>query len=374
MRVLVVEDARRLRQYLVKALTRAGHAVDAGRAVYLRFMPRVDPDLAERGFEPTSEHELLLALARPTTRLAETRALMIRGLVLFGCLLPVALLLVVSQAVRRGLKPVRRLAGTIGQMDATSLASRVALDDVPEEIRPVVGRLNELFERLETAFARERRLTADMAHELRTPIAELRILAELGPDDDAHGPARDTREVLEIALQMERQVNTLLALAGCDSAAITPALENVELDALVDRAWRAHRDTAERRQVDTSFRLQEGVLVKSDPGLLQAIVGNLLSNAAVYAAPGSRIDCEVVGHDGRVDFRLSNSAAGLENTDLPKLFEPFWRKDPARSDGTHTGLGLTLVKSYASLLELQVNATLSAPDLFTVSFSMPAAS
>jgi len=200
------------------------------------------------------------------------------------------------------------------------------------------------------------------------------VLAELGLDDANRNPDRSDGEVLEIALQMERQVNTLLALARCDSAAVSPAVEDVELDTLVDRAWRPHRATADRRLVDASFHLQEGAIVRTDPGLLQAIIGNLLSNAAVHAAPGSRVECEVVDRDGQIDFRLSNAAGSLETTDLPKLFEPFWRKDSARSDGTHTGLGLALVKSYAALLKRQVDTTLSEPGLFTVSFSMPAVS
>ena len=350
---------------------------ERGRAASLRFTPRLDRDLASRGFQPTSDHVLQIVVARPRGSLDDTRALLIQGFLAFGCLLPIGTIWVVRQAVRRGLMPLNRMANDLTGIDASTLTARFPSRSAPEEMQPVVARLNDLFARLETAFQRERRLTADIAHELRTPIAELRMLAEmrLQTPSDPVGPAvrRDHQEVLDIAMQMEHQVSSLLALARCDANAVRITPADVDLNALIERTWRPHRRLANRRHVTAHFELADRVTVRSDPHLLAAVLDNLFSNAAAYATRGGTIQCEVRRQADLISFRLANTSDQLGPHDLEHLFEPFWRKDAARSDSAHAGLGLALVKSYVTLLRLNLQASLDAPGLFTVTFSTPSA-
>ena len=344
----------------------------AGRAVAFRFMPRLDPDLARTRFEPVpDQHELLLILARPSETLAQTRALLLRGFLLFGCLLPLGTIWVVRRAVRRGLFPLHRMAGELERVDARRLDTRFAADTVPEELRPVVSRVNDLLERLETAFGRERRLTADIAHELRTPIAELRLLAEMR-GAAAHGGG-DMDEVLAIARQMEHRVETLLALARCDADALPVRAGRVDLVAAIRDAWAAHASTARARGIRAELSLPDEAGVMADPDLLAGILGNLMANATAHAPRGGLIRCEVGPAHDRVIVRLSNTDDQLDAADLDRLCEPFWQKNASRSDSAHAGLGLSLAEAYARLLDIDLQLTLPQPGWFQVMFSVPAA-
>ncbi len=346
-----------------------------GRAAVVRFLPRLDRELQQQGFQRTSEHTVLLVMARSRSRLDDSWAFLVQGFLVLGFFLPIVTFLVVRQAVRHGLQPINRLANEVSNVDASTLGSRLSSESVPEELRPVVTRLNDLFARLDTAFQREKRLTADVAHELRSPIAELRVLAEMRLQ--AEGPAdaavrHDYEAVLEIAMQMERELGTLLALARCESNAVEVTPRELEFDALIRKTWSAHMDAARARDLTAHFELPEHTTVVSDPALLAAVLTNLFANAVAYAPSGGAIYCEIRPQNGRVQFRLVNAAKQLDSGDVEHVFEPFWRKDAARSDLTHSGLGLTLASAYSSLLGLNLAAFLPEPGVFAVTLSAPA--
>ena len=342
------------------------------RAVAFRFQPRLDPDLVRRDFEPVPElHELVLILARPSETLAQTRALLLRGFLLFGFLLPLGTFWVVRRSVRRGLVPLNRMAGELETVDAGRLDTRFAADTVPEELRPVVSRVNDLLERLETAFGRERRLTADIAHELRTPIAELRLLAEMrGAAANGDG---DLDDVLAIARQMEQRVETLLTLARCDANALPVRARRLDLAAAIRDEWDAHAATARDRGIRAELRLPDEALVMADPDLLAGVLANLMANAAGHAPRGGAIQCEVDSDQDSFIVRIANTDDQLVVADLDRLCEPFWQKNASRSDSAHAGLGLALAEAYARLLDLDLQLTLPRPGWFQVMFSVPAA-
>ena len=346
-----------------------------GRAAVVRFLPRLDSELQQQGFQRTSEHTVLLVMARSRSHLDDAWVFLVQGFLVLGFFLPIVTFLVVRQAVRHGLQPINRLANEVSNVDASTLGSRLSSESVPEELRPVVARLNDLFARLDTAFQREKRLTADVAHELRSPIAELRVLAEMrlhyqGPADAA--VRQDYEAVLEIAMQMERELGTLLALARCESNAVEMSPKEVDFDALIRKTWSAHLDSARARDLTAHFELPEHTTVVSDPALLAAVLTNLFANAVAYAPRGNTIHCDVRQQDGQVQFRLANATDQLDSVDLGHLFQPFWRKDAARSDSTHCGLGLTLASAYSTLLGLNLRALLPEPGVFAVTFSAPA--
>ena len=118
------------------------------------------------------------------------------------------------------MRPLSSLAHELSSIQATGLSTRLALPSAPEELLPLLTRLDELLARLDTAFKRERRLGSDIAHELSAPVTELRLLAEMRLRDK-RGDEGETgyREVLQIARQMEGQVHTLLAIARSEEKA-----------------------------------------------------------------------------------------------------------------------------------------------------------
>jgi two-component system sensor histidine kinase QseC len=349
-----------------------------GRALALRFLPRLDEGLVRRGVElDPSVDELTIVMARSREPLDAAQALLLRGFLLFGLLLPAGTIYVVRKAVGRGLSPLDRMANDLATIGAGSLTTRFATDAVPAEMRPVAARLNDLLGRLDTAFRRERRLTTDIAHELRTPIAELRLLAELRlrdrTEESADGNVDDIAEVHAIARQMEHLVDTLLALARCDSGTVPVRVEPHDLVSLIRAAWKGHQATALERGLKVDFRLPDRAGVETDAHLLSAALANLFANAATHTPEGGRFRCELAGDAGRFVLTLANTDDQLGRDDLDHLFEPLWRKDSARSDPGHVGLGLSLVKAYADLLGLDLRVDLPEPGWFAVTLGIPRA-
>ena len=251
--------------------------------------------------------------------------------------------------VKRGLAPLDNLVQEISRVDDRSLFTRLTVDSVPSELQPIVIRLNELLARLEKVFDREKRFTADVAHELRTPLAELRTLAEvnlLAPPPSAQENALCWEEIQTVVLRMESLSLRLLELARSEQAGVAICLEPVDPAALLKAALERIQPAAETRGIAFECLLSGPVAWNTDPVLLDMIVSNLIGNAAHHAVPDSVCRIEL----DHSSFRISNRVAGIGAGDLPFFFERFWKKDLARSDGRRHGLGLALVKEAAGLL------------------------
>ncbi|HSV15189.1 MAG TPA: ATP-binding protein, partial [Tepidisphaeraceae bacterium] len=104
----------------------------------------------------------------------------------------------------------------------------------------------------------------------------------------------------------------------------------------------------------------------TDRTMLSVVLRNLLINAVEYAPPGGRVRIETSNRGGDIELRIGNTNATLGDADLPHLFEPFWRKDPARTGGVHAGLGLALVATYCNALGIEIETSLTSPDWFEV--------
>jgi two-component system sensor histidine kinase QseC len=292
---------------------------------------------------------------------------------------------VVIVAVRTGLRPLRELADAAGSVDATSLDFRFPADRLPAELRQIAGRLNDLLARLDTAFRRERRFSADVAHELRTPIAELRTLSEVAlrwpTPGGGDGAGNEADPAADATPRFREVLNALLTLLRARPDGQHPAADEsapVDLGELMDATWRPHTHAAEARGVSTRFDIPAGLTVNVDRTLLASIVGNLLSNAVRYTPERGAIGCtaEVVagaggGSDRLVRLAFGNTNATLTEADLPHLWEPFWRKDGARVNAAQSGLGLALVDGISRSLGLHVSAELPRPDWFVVTVSIP---
>lgn len=346
-----------------------------GRAAVLRFAPRLDDEVS-RARGPVPDDELVLMMARNRRALDDARSVLVQGFLFFGCLLPVGTAWVVHRAVGRGLNPVRRIANEISGIGVTNLASRVDIDAMPREMQPIASRLNDLLGRLETAFQRERRLTSDIAHELRTPIAELRILAEMRLHEGSDAPdttaREDMRDVLGIATQMGRLIETLLALARGQSGTVPIRLTEQDLVTLVTTAWRPHQAVAEVRAFLVEMGLPPSALVTTDAELFAAVLTNLFANAVTYTPAGGRITMTLTREEPTWRLCVANTCVHLTAEDVSHVFEPFWRKDEARSDPARAGLGLSLVKTYADVLGIDVRCQLQGDTWFVVCLDIPA--
>jgi len=270
---------------------------------------------------------------------------------MLGALLAVA-------SVRRGLRPLDAFSAAVAQLDPEQLPQVLSAPPLPLELVPLRRALDAALARVAAALQRERRFSRDVAHELRTPLAEIRIAAELA-EREAAPPARAAFvAVLQSAERLQRTIDSLLALTRYEAGLAQPQPEPLDLAVLLAQrvALAARLGAARDVRFDVAQAGERWVL--SDPALLERILDNLLQNAATYAAPHSAVQLGF-GAAAAPLLRIRNAAPDLEAVDLAHLGERFWRKSPARESDVHGGLGLALARTLAGVLGLELRFALA---------------
>ncbi len=321
----------------------------AGRQLSLTFHPRQDPEDGP----PAPPASVQLVLAKSTQEADSTIAALGRVLVLVGLASTLLTLALLAAAVRFGLRPVRELAQAIAELHTSNLAARLETARSPAELRPVVDRLNDLLRRLEGAFARERELTAEVAHELRTPLAGLRATIELALDRE-RTPERyraALADCLEICVQTTRTVEALLSLARLDAGMVAAAHTPVELDELVREAVVPHAARVAERNLVLLTELAP-VSRETDRDKLRVVLDNVIENATTYVNNGGTVRIELTA----TYLIVSNTGCTLDRDELARVFDRFWRGDKARTSGAHGGVGLALCKKLVELLQGTITA------------------
>ncbi len=340
-----------------------------GRALGFEFKPKPsDPRVRAR----TPVVQLVVASDRE--ELDETLWQLLGFASGFSALLIGVTLWVIPRVLRRGLKPLDHLAEQAAGIDAGTLATRFALGGLPAELQPIARRLNDLLGRLEQSFDRERRFSADLAHELRTPLAELRSIAECALKwPEARDPLLD-RDTLAIAQQMERIVTHILALARGEQGQLALKPERIPLVPLVEAVWEMFAARASERGLNVSVSLaaSDGF---ADPALLRSVITNLCENAVDYTPSGGEV-CVTVRQEnlGSAVVSIANTTNDLGGDDLPKLFDRFWRKEASRSGGSHLGLGLSLARAFAKAMNWTLTAAFDGQGRLAFTLTGPSGS
>ena len=207
--------------------------------------------------------------------------------------------------------------------------------------------LNGTFDRLEAAFDRQARFTADASHELRTPLAIIRSQAELALLRERS--PEDYKTALESchnsAVRMSDLVDRLLALARADAGWPGLVREPLAFDRLVADVVEQLRPLAEKKELSLKARVKPA-RVLGDASVLTQLVTNLISNAMTYNKPGGKIRVGVDPVDGGVSFIVADTGVGISTADRERLFERFFRVDKARTRASGgTGLGLAICKA-----------------------------
>lgn len=278
--------------------------------------------------------------------------------------------------VSRGLRPLGAVARAIAAMDESDLKQRIPRQGVPREIDPVVRQLNGLLARLDEAFERERTLTADVAHELRTPVAEIRTIAEVTLNRDRE--AGEYREALGEALTVTRTlqglIERLLVLARLESGQMRPELRPVALQPLLSEFGMLVQAEAERRGVSFTNGCPSDAFVLADSMLLEVVLSNALLNAATYTPDGGRVEATAQRTGASWRLSLANAGCELKPEEAGRVFDRFWRADAARGkSGLNCGLGLTLVRRAMEAMGGAAEAHVTEDRCFVLSLSLPAA-
>lgn len=306
---------------------------------------------SDDGGPAAATRDVTVVVARSRVDLDGRRAALLGALLSGGAAVLALVSIVVAASLRRGLGPLERLASQVAAIDEASLDQRLDPQGVPDELLPVTGKLNDLLARLEGAFGRQRRMTAAMAHELRTPIAELRTASDLARRWPVDGALLDDLRATAaaVARRMGDSVDAVMRYCRIEAGQERPDRAPVVLRDLAAGLWAPHAQLAAGRGLLWRDELPAAAVVPSDRALLALLLGNLLANAAAFGLPGLvRIGARREGPEWAVE--VSNACAGLTEGDLGRLGEPFWRKDPARSGGEHSGLGLALARAVAGVL------------------------
>jgi signal transduction histidine kinase len=274
----------------------------------------------------------------------------------------------------RVLMPVRRMTDAIAGITPGSGDQQVAITGLPQELHPVQQRLNDLLARVDAALVREQQTTANIAHELRTPLAGLRAKLEL-----ALAKERDPAEIAALCRQgmatltlLQGLIDNLLLLTRLEAGQERPRMQAVEVAELLASAWALHQPAARERRITLERRLEPALSLITDPDKLRAVLSNLLSNAVAYAPQNSMVQVTAREQgDGRIRLTVSNDGATIAPADAERVFEPFWRGDQARTvERGHCGLGLPLVRRLVTVLGGSV--TVSVQDgRFTVLVVLP---
>lgn len=344
------------------------------RAAGTTFLPRIETDEPNDAVE-TAEQPLILVVTRDAHGLYGQLSFL-KWLLFGAASLNAGLALIIgTYVVRRGLRPLNTIATEIAAIREDNLATRITAQRVPTEIVPIKSRLNELLSRLEASFDRERQFNADVAHELRTPLAGIRSTIEvaLTRNRDATEYQAALSNCLEITKGMESVVNNLLMLARLETQQISIKTEPVQLSELIDYCWRCFSKKADERKMAFENQIPSELICHTDPEHLSMVFSNLLDNAVEHADQGGQIRTTARRIGESVEIAVSNTGCQLTAEQVSKVSDCFWRGDSSRSDaGVHCGLGLALVQRIVKALGGTFSVQLEQGDIFMTKVTLPA--
>lgn len=357
-----------------------------GRLVQKIFIPAADNSESQTFTEDPREQTFAIpeAMNPPDVRLVlvvarsrEPLDRVIRTLGLAGgaiaVLLSCGLALLVRRAIARGLRSIDEINAQIAAIAPDALATRLHVAEPPVELAAIETAVNRLLDRIERAFEKERRFSSDLAHELRTPIAELRTACEVGerwPDD-----IEETRQFFHdtgtIAQQLEKIVATMLALSRCENGTAPMQTQRIGLRALVRECWHHAAAGEEAKTLRFDESIAPELTLECDQDKLEIILRNLMDNAVAHSERGTAVECAATTTPDGVEVRLTNIAKDLSRADLEHVFDRFWRKDAARTDRTHSGLGLSIARGLCELLGLRLSVDLREDRRFEARIVFP---
>jgi len=257
------------------------------------------------------------------------------------------------QIARRGIRPVEEMATTARHISSTNLRERIVPEGYPFELASLASTFNQMLDRLEESFERISRFSADIAHDLRTPVNNIRGEAEVALARARS--AQEYREVIDSCLEEAERlsdlIGDLLFLARAESPLTHLRCELVNVGELLGGVREYYEASAADGGVSLTTTLTEQpVIAELDRTLLQRAVGNLVSNALAHTPRGGTVQLEAKADPSAVHIEVSDTGVGIPAEALPRVFDRFFRVDSSRSQGSGgTGLGLAIVQSIALL-------------------------
>ncbi len=257
------------------------------------------------------------------------------------------------KTARQGIRPVEEIAATARRITSSHLGERILAEGYPYELASLALTFNTMLDRLEDSFERISRFSADIAHDLRTPVNNIRGEAEVAlaraRTIDEYRDALESS--LEEAVRLSDLIGNLLFLARTESPLTHLRLEQVDVSALLEGV-REYYDAsaADAGIVLTSDSVSGPVIAEFDRTLIQRAVGNLVSNAVAHTLEGGTVAIRTHAKAPNVFIEVTDTGVGIPSDALPRVFDRFFRVDPSRSSASGgTGLGLAIVQGIMQL-------------------------
>lgn len=258
-----------------------------------------------------------------------------------------ALALAIWLGVGAGLRPLRELRAQLARRGAADLSPLDAAS-APQEIEPLVAELNRLFARIGETMGRERRLTADAAHELRTPLAVLSTQAQVARRASSAAARDEALDALVAgAARAARLIEQMLTLARLEAGQPAERAQRVTLRELARQALAEAAPRAIEKNLDIALEEGPPGEIEGHPALLAVLLRNLVDNAVRYTPAGGRVRVAVRETQSAVELEVSDNGPGVPPGELARLGERFHRLAPAGESGS--GLGLSIVQRIAEL-------------------------
>ncbi|MBV8072796.1 MAG: heavy metal sensor histidine kinase [Acidobacteriaceae bacterium] len=338
-----------------------GHAFRVATAVAPVGVPAVSKDIIQIAVDVSQEKELLA-----------------RSRLWFSAILAAAcafLPLIGYRIARQGIRPVEEIASTARRISSSNLRERIRAEGYPFELASLAGTFNKMLDGLEESFERISRFSADIAHDLRTPVNNIRGEAEV-----ALARARTVEEYrdvlgscLEEAVRLSNLIGDLLFLARAESPLSLLHRERTDITQLLTRV----REYYEASAADAGVSLiaacpGEPIIAAIDQSLLQRALSNLVSNAVAHTSSGGSIFMTAKTDFSNLHIEVSDTGAGIPADALPRVFDRFFRVDSSRSRALGgTGLGLAIVQSITLLHGGNVQISSKRGEGTRVTLSLP---
>lgn len=251
---------------------------------------------------------------------------------------------------RRGMAPLTRMITTIEGIRSPHQQQHISRNGLPEELVPLVEAFNDMLDRLRESFERLSQFAADLAHELRTPINNLRGEAEVTLLKSRSD--KEYRQALESGLEelgrLSRMIDGLLFLARAESDQSLMNLTSFEGRQEIEKIGSFFEAYVEEKRIRMEIR--GSAIVQADRDLFRRAVGNVVENALKFTPSGGIVTLTLGSGSGLVEVAVADTGQGIAPEHLPKVFDRFYRADPAREHSDRgAGLGLSLVRSIMTL-------------------------
>jgi len=299
------------------------------------------------------------------------------GEIVIGYGLPTMLFLLLGSWLLLGksLAPISALTAAAERIDISNLKERLPLAGRGDELDRLTVVFNNMVTRLDESFTQIREFTLNASHELKTPLTVIRAETETALRDSATPPAQ--REIfanqLDQVAHLTKIVDSLTLLSKADTGQLTLALESVRLDELVRASFADAQLLAWPGGITVELKACDEATVRGDPHRLKQLLLNLTDNAIKYNQSHGRVEIEFVRGSRSVVLRITNTGPGIAPEQLPRVFDRFYRGDPAHGTSVEgSGLGLAIaqwiVKAHGG--EIQIASIMNRETIVTVTLPL----